>query len=76
MILKVILPKKESYLLQRANHITDIALKEFIGAKERHCYDLANWLSHYLYFFSFLIYNYKIECGKVSRDFVAMSQLV
>ena len=30
------------------------------------CYNLANWLSHYLYFFSFLffsflIYNYKME---------------
>jgi len=35
---------------------------------------LANWLSHYLYFFSFLIYNYKMECRKVSRDFVTMSQ--
>ena len=37
-------------------------------------YDLANWLSHYLYFFSFLIYNYKMERGKVSCDFVTMSQ--
>jgi len=25
-------------------------------------------------FFSFLIYNYKRECGKVSHDFVTMSQ--
>jgi len=32
------------------------------------------WLSHYLYFFSFLIYNYKVERGKVSCDFVTMSQ--
>ena len=40
----------------------------------RNCHDLANWLSYYLYFFSFLIYNYKMECGKVSRDFVTMSQ--
>jgi len=43
------------------------------------CHDLANWLSHYLYFFSFLffsflIYNYKMERGKVSHDFVTMSQ--
>jgi len=74
VILKVILPKKESHLLQRANYIIDIALKEFIGAKEKHCHDLANWLSYYLYFFSFLIYNYKMECGKVSHDFVTMSQ--
>jgi len=31
------------------------------------------WLSHYLYFFlffSFLIYDYKVERGKVSCDFV------
>ena len=45
------------------------------------CHDLAKWLSHYLYFFSFLFlflwtYNYKVECGKVSCDFVTMSQLV
>ena len=33
------------------------------------CHDLANWLSHYLYFFSYLM-----EHGKVSRDFVTMSQ--
>jgi len=38
------------------------------------CHDLANWLSHYLYFFSFLIYNYKMERRKVSCDFVTMSQ--
>jgi len=45
------------------------------------CYDLAKWLSHYLYFFSFLFlflwtYNYKVERGKVSCDFVTMSQMV
>jgi len=45
------------------------------------CHDLAKWLSHYLYFFSFLFlflwtYNYKVEHGKVSHDFVTMSQLV
>ena len=33
------------------------------------CYDLANWLSHCLYFFSFLFFsywtcNYKMEHGK------------
>ena len=43
------------------------------------CHDLAKRLSHYLYFFSFLFlflwtYNYKVECGKVSCDFVTMSQ--
>ena len=43
------------------------------------CHDLAKWLSHYLYFFSFLFlflwtYNYEVEHGKVSRDFVTMSQ--
>jgi len=43
------------------------------------CHDLAKWLSHYLYFFSFLFlflwtYNYKVEHGKVSHDFVTMSQ--
>jgi len=42
-------------------------------------HDLAKRLSHYLYFFSFLFfsywtYNYKMEHGKVSRDFVTMSQ--
>jgi len=42
------------------------------------CYDLAKRLSHYLYFFSFLFlflwtYNYKVERGKVSRDFVTTS---
>jgi len=41
------------------------------------CHDLAKQLSHYLYFFSFLFlflwtYNYKVECGKVSCDFVTM----
>jgi len=39
-----------------------------------YCHDLANWLSHYLYFFSFLIYNYKMERGKVSCDFITMSK--
>ena len=43
------------------------------------CHDLAKRLSHYLYFFPFLFlslwtYNYKVERGKVSRDFVTMSQ--
>jgi len=43
------------------------------------CHDLAKWLSDYLYFFSFLFfsywtYNYKMEHGKVSHDFVTMSQ--
>ena len=43
------------------------------------CHDLAKRLSYYLYFFSFLFlflwtYNYKVERGKVSRDFVTMSQ--
>jgi len=46
---------------------------------EVHCHDLAKRLSHYLYFFSFLFlflwtYNYKVERGKVSHDFVTMSQ--
>jgi len=36
------------------------------------CHDLAKWLSYYLYFFSYWTYNYKVECGKVSRDFVTM----
>ena len=42
----------------------------------QNCHDLANWLSHYLYFFSFLFFSYLQlqECGKVSRDFVTMSQ--
>jgi len=45
----------------------------------RQCHNLAKQLSHYLYFFSFLFfffwtYNYKVEHGKVSRDFVTMSQ--
>jgi len=35
---------------------------------------LAKRLSHYLYFFSYWTYNYKIEHGKVSHDFVTMSQ--
>jgi len=42
---------------------------------------LAKWLSYYLYFFffsflffSYWTYNYKVECGKVSCDFVIMSQ--
>jgi len=36
-----------------------------------------NWLSHYIsfLFFSFLLtYNYKMEHGKVSHDFVTISQ--
>ena len=33
------------------------------------CHDLAKWLSHYLYFFSWT-YNYKVECGKVLCNFV------
>ena len=48
-----------------------------------HCHDLAKWLSYYLYFFffsflffSYWTYNYKIKCGKVSCDFVTISQLV
>jgi len=50
------------------------SLWNYLHNKYGSCHDLANWLSHYLYFFSFLIYNYKIERGKVSRDFVTMSQ--
>jgi len=43
------------------------------------CHDLAKRLSHYLYFFFFSFlshwtYNYKVEHGKVSRDFITMSQ--
>jgi len=31
---------------------------------EPFCYDLAKWLSQYLYFFSFLLDYYKVEHGK------------
>ena len=49
------------------------------NSKDTMCHDSAKWLSHYLYFFSFLFlflwtYNYKVEYGKVSYDFVTMSQ--
>ena len=55
---------------------------KFLGTrklKRGWCHDLAKQLSYYLYFFSFLFfsywtYNYKMECGKVSCDFVTMSQ--
>ena len=52
--------------------------RELVNPKYITCHDLANRLSHYLYFFSFLFfsywtYNYKMEHGKVSCDFVTMS---
>jgi len=37
-----------------------------------HCHDLAKRLSYYLYFFSWT-YNYKVEHGKVSCDFVTIA---
>ena len=38
------------------------------------CHDLTKQLSHYLYFFSYWTYNYKIEHGKVSHNFITISQ--
>ena len=43
------------------------------GADEGLCHDLAKWLSHYLYFFSFLFFSFILDllhrgkCGKVSH---------
>jgi len=67
--------KAEKYFFEQSSikYLGVIILKNKVQMDEEKCYDLANWLSHYLYLFSFLIYNYKIEHGKVSHDFVTMS---
>jgi len=64
-------------ILLNMSSFTNVATNAFTTTAS--CHDLAKWLSHYLYFFSFLFlflwtYNYKVEHGKVSRDFVTMSQ--
>ena len=48
-----IVPKKETISYTFINLVENIQ-KCNIGK----CYDLANWLSHYLYFFSFLFFSY------------------
>ena len=45
----------------------------YVHLAKGRCHDLANQLSHYLYF-SYWTYNYKMEHGKVSHDFITMSQ--
>ena len=64
-----------------SNHLLCISIIKSLKSVQSEyvtfCYDLAKRLSHYLYFFSFLFlflwtYNYKVERGKVSRDFVTM----
>jgi len=58
---------------------THLEIWEQLKNEKPRCHDLAKRLSHYLYFFSFLFfsywtYNYKMERGRVSHDFVTMSQ--
>lgn len=36
MVFKVLLLEEGSYLLQRANHVANITLKELVSAKERY----------------------------------------
>ena len=64
------------YLVRHKQMHSDDSYIIFNVMNWQNCHDLANWLSHYLYFFSFLFFSYLQlqECGKVSRDFVTMSQ--
>jgi len=66
--------KPQKLNCHQAQWITELQEYDF-------CHDLAKWLSYYVYFFffsflffSYWTYNYKMEHGKVSHDFVTMSQ--
>jgi len=61
--------------------VTGIDWKVFLRALSWPWYRGNRWrfdgdMTEWSLWHSFLIYNYKMECGKVSRDFVTMSQLV
>jgi len=54
--------KAEKYFFEQSSikYLGVIILKNKVQIDEEKCHDLAKWLSHYLYFFSFLFFSFLI----------------